>query len=152
MRYDDLVSLARQKAQLYGLDESLVCAVVEQESAWNTFAIRFEPSFYERYIAKLLGLTPTEAYSRAFSWGLMQVMGQVAREQGFEGSLSTLCQPENGLDVGCKYFKDRLELARGEVSRALLLWNGGGNPNYAAQVLNRRVKFEPPASLNVSDS
>jgi len=34
-------------------------------------------------------------------------------------------------------FAAKLSAAHGDVPRALQLWNGGGNPNYAAQVLAR---------------
>jgi len=80
-----LVALARSAAAAHGLDAALVCAVVEQESAWNTWAVRYEPGFLSRYVAPLYTagkIGATEAYTRAMSWGLMQVMGQVAREQG----------------------------------------------------------------------
>src|SRR5271155_1517669 len=97
----ELVNLARTIASAHGLDPALVCAVVEQESAWDAHAIRYEPAFRTRYVAPL-GLPPTEEIARSISWGLMQVMGQVAREHGFESKfLSALCEPEFGLDTGC---------------------------------------------------
>lgn len=83
-----LVVLARKAASAQSLDEALVCAVVEQESGWNPWAMRYEPAFFAKYVAGLYTnykVTASEAYARGFSWGLMQVMGQVARETGFEG-------------------------------------------------------------------
>ena len=86
-------ALARRTAAQHGLDEALVCAVAEQESGWNPWAIRYEPGFFDRYVPK--NLPVTEAHSRAFSWGVMQVMGQVARENSFTGKyLSELADPE----------------------------------------------------------
>jgi len=76
-----LLVLARKTA-VHSLDPSLVCAVVEQESAWNPWAIRYEPAFFSKFVASLYTnnkIAATEAYARGFSWGLMQVMGQVAR-------------------------------------------------------------------------
>ena len=97
----DLVALARTIALQHFLDPALVCAVVEQESAWDAHAIRYEPAFRTRYVA-LLGLPPTEEIARSISWGLMQVMGQVAREHGFTGQfLSALCEPAAGIAIGC---------------------------------------------------
>src|SRR5277367_4082004 len=97
----EIVTLARTIAYEHGLDPALVCAVVEQESAWDAHAIRYEPGFRARYVAPL-GLPPTEEIARSISWGLMQVMGQVAREHGFAGKfLSPLCDPAAGLEVGC---------------------------------------------------
>jgi hypothetical protein len=74
----EIVALARTIASAHGLDPALVCAVVEQESAWDADAIRYEPAFRARYVPPL-ELPPTEEIARSISWGLMQVMGQVAR-------------------------------------------------------------------------
>ncbi len=111
-----LLVLARKAATAQSLDPALVCAVVEQESGWNPWAVRYEPLFFSRYVASLYTnnkVSATEAYARGFSWGLMQVMGQVAREAGMAG----------------------------DTTRALLAWNGGGNSAYAAQVLARRSHY-----------
>lgn len=72
----------------------------------------------------------------------MQVMGEVAREFGFQGRfLSELLQPGTGLDVGCKVLKHKLDKANGDLTKALLLWNGGGREKYPAEVLARVPKF-----------
>jgi soluble lytic murein transglycosylase-like protein len=140
-----LLTLARKAAAAQALDPGIVCAVVEQESAWNPWAIRYEPLFFSKYVASLYTnnkISATEAYARGFSWGLMQVMGQVAREAGFDALfLSALCDPEQGLAVGCKVLRKKLDAAAGDTTRALLAWNGGGNANYAAQVLARRSHY-----------
>lgn len=87
-------------------------------------------------------LSDTEEYTRAISWGLMQVMGEVAREFGFNGKfLSELCQPGTNLDIGCKIFKHKLDKANGDTHKALLLWNGGARQEYADEVLARVNKF-----------
>lgn len=133
-----LISLARQKAEKYGIDGDLACAIVEQESNWNPHAIRYEPGFYSRYVQPQGGLGQTEMTSRAISWGLMQVMGQVAREYGFGGPfLSELCDPEMGLEFGCKFFSALMGKVGNNVDAALLRWNGGGNSFYPSQVKNR---------------
>lgn len=140
-----LEALARKAAAAQSLDPALVCAVVEQESAWNTWAIRYEPAFFTKYVASLYTnnkVTATEAYARGFSWGLMQVMGQVARETGFDAPfLAALCDPEQGLAIGCKVLRKKLDAMAGDTTRALLAWNGGANPVYAAQVLTRRPNY-----------
>src|SRR5271154_6227826 len=94
---EQLIAFARAAAAQHSIEPALVCAVVEQESAWDAHAIRYEPAFRARYVAPL-GLTPTEEIARSISWGLLQVMGQVAREHGFtEKFLSALCEPAAGL-------------------------------------------------------
>ncbi len=139
------IVLARKAALAHALDAALVCAVVEQESSWNPWALRFEPAFFAKYVAALYTnykVTASEAYARGFSWGLMQVMGQVARETGFDSPfLSALCDPEQSLMLGCKVLRRKFEAAGGDCTRALLAWNGGGNAAYPAQVLARRPHY-----------
>ena len=141
----EIIELARGIAVEHGLDPALVCALIEQESAWNPWAVRYEPGFLSRYVAPLYTagkLSATEAYTRSMSWGLMQVMGQVAREFGFAAdSLSELCDPATGIDIGCTVLAKRMARARGDVPAALLAWNGGGNPNYPAEVLARTRNY-----------
>ena len=103
----------------------------------------------------------------------MQVMGQVAREHGFQGKfLSALCDPALGLDLGCAVLAAKMTIRQGsssranvvsegslsdgrddsgrpgegsaqsEIARALQLWNGGSNPNYAAEVLARLPRYK----------
>jgi soluble lytic murein transglycosylase-like protein len=141
----ELVALAQRAAEAHELWPELVCAIVEQESAWDPWALRYEPAFYESYIApqiargEIAGVT--ESRARAFSWGLMQVMGQVAREHGFTGALASLCDPAVGLEIGCRVFAAKLAAAEGNVTRALLLWNGAGNRDYPAAVLARTARY-----------
>lgn len=167
----EFISLARTIAAAHALDPALVCAVIEQESAWDAHAIRYEPAFRTRYVAPL-GLPPTEEIARSISWGLMQVMGQVAREHNFAGKfLSALCEPAAGIEIGCSVLASKFAIAASSRSaddqaanlplplpsslpssarphspalaaQALQLWNGGGNPNYGAQVLARLANYK----------
>ncbi len=143
-----LITTARAIAIQHSLDPSLVCAIIEQESAWNPHAIRYEPGFFFKYVAPLFTSnkveppTNTEAHSRAISWGLMQVMGQSAREVGFTGSfLSELCDPAIGVGVGCVLFSKKLSITRGNEHQALQIWNGGVNLNYATEVVARKSRY-----------
>ena len=140
-----LVSLAAEIALAHGLEPSLVCAVIEQESGWNPWAMRFEPQFFAKYVAPLYTnnkVSASEAYARGFSWGLMQVMGQTARENAFAGEfLSALCEPRQGIATGCVVLQRKLAAAAGDVERALLAWNGGANTAYPAAVLARKARY-----------
>lgn len=144
----DLKQLAIATAQTHGLDPVLVQAVVEQESNWNPWSIRYEPAFKARYVDPL-NLTPTEAVARSISWGLMQLMGEVAREHGYAGNLAELCDPVTGLEFGCRKLKDCVVRANAQahadgfdpVEAALEYWNGGGNPDYGKQVMARMSKY-----------
>ena len=140
-----LMALTRRAAETEGLDAAVVCAVVEQESGWNPWAMRYEPLFFAKYVAPLYTnnkVGATEAYARGFSWGLMQVMGQTARETGVNSQfLSALCDPAAGLAAGCKILRRKIEGASGDLRKALLAWNGGGNPDYADEVMARVAKY-----------
>lgn len=94
-------------AQDYNLDPNLIRAVILTESAGQSWATRYEPGFkytlnVESYSA-ILGITQiTETTHQKTSWGLMQVMGCVARELGFKDHLPMLCLPYWGITIGCK--------------------------------------------------
>lgn len=137
------VELAKEAAREAQIDPILFCAIVEQESGWDTWAIRYEPDFFNRYIAAQTSLHPTEARARAFSYGLCQVMGQVAREHGFDGKwLTEMCDPKIGLPVGAEVFASKLKAAQEDVTKALLKWNGGSNILYPNQVLGRIAHYQ----------
>jgi soluble lytic murein transglycosylase-like protein len=140
----NFIAIAIETARKHSLDPALVCAVIEQESAWNPWAMRYEPAF-AKYIASLFTnnkVSASEAYARGFSWGLMQVMGQVARENGFSDRfLSGLCDPSVGIEFGCRVLRKKIDLAKGDTLEGLLAWNGRGNPNYGQEVLARRGKY-----------
>lgn len=140
--------------QAYDLPAGVLDAVIAQESAGNPDAYRFEPGFYEHYIkgvnpAQLGGHWPievsadTERFARSFSWGLMQVMGQVAREMGFAGSsFATFARcPEIGVDFGARHLKAMLN-RYGSLPDALSAYNAGhpisGNvQSYVNPILER---------------
>jgi soluble lytic murein transglycosylase-like protein len=127
-----------------GLDPAIVCAVCEQESTWNPFAIRFEPAFEARYVRPALPAAPTTLeLTKAISFGLMQVMGEVAIELGFAGRfLTELCDPDTGVDFGCRKLR-KCFASRPDLESSLLAYNGGGDAFYAQQVLARVKSYQP---------
>jgi len=138
---DELIAMAKACATQHLLDPVLVCSVVEQESAWDTWAVRYEPAFQTRYIDPL-NLSATETMCRSTSWGLMQVMGQTAYEAGFRAKAPTLLSPALGLYWGCTVLAKKLRKAQNDVEKALLLWNGGANKLYPAEVLARMDTYK----------
>ena len=152
-----LHEIAKDVAQTFELEPALVCGIVEQESGWNTWLSRYEPGFFTRYVdnsrihlaardfARAAPYTlsfETELRERAFSRGLLQVMGQTARESGFTDPLPQLHDPETGLTVGCKYLSRLIKGRAGDIRRALLLYNGGGDPQYPDKVFARMKKYQ----------
>src|SRR5262245_15362554 len=134
--------LITNAAKVFGLQVPLVAAIVLQESKGNPAAARYENGFYLKYIdwrgrKDLSGYVPTactletEKRFRATSFGLMQVMGETARERGFRAEfLPELFVPETNLRVGCELLQHLLDDSPSAII-ALQRWNGGGNPNYA---------------------
>lgn len=148
MQGTELAPLICGQAKLNQLDPRLVAAVILQESSGEPDGPpRLEQAFFRRYVwpnrANLIGFVPTtiplhlELIARASSWGLMQVMGQVAREIGFKNeALSDLAHPVVNITYGCLHLKRKI-LRGGTIEAGLQLWNGGGNKHYAGEVLAR---------------
>jgi soluble lytic murein transglycosylase-like protein len=142
MTQDELVKIALGAAITAELDPALVCAVCARESSWEPYSVRYEPAFYDRYISSMKNLSLTEMIMRSTSWGLMQIMGQTARELGFDGKyLSELLDPATGVLFGCKKLKRCLQNTNQNVQGALLAFNGGGEPAYPELVLANYAQF-----------
>lgn len=122
----DLRILATKYARDFDLPPDLVIAICQTESSGDPFASRFEPDYpylwdnqLNRPLANvsagsklvpvpgfkaLAGVTPhTEWVHQKTSWGLMQVMGGVARARGWTGPLPALCSALTGLEIGCNH-------------------------------------------------
>jgi len=146
MTKEELVKIAVQIALMRGLDPALVCSICAHESAgWNMWATRYEPAFYARYIepmkdVRTFGPTisqATERRDRATSFGLMQVMGQVAREYGFTGEfLSELLDQHKGILYGCLKLQRSIDKNKGNVPAGLLSYNGSGNARYPDLIMS----------------
>lgn len=120
----------RTAADLYSLPYGLIHAIMQIESAGDPDAWNPEPHYCWFWDVKkfapfrrplpieleakappkdfpcLAGDPDQEWWAQQASWGLMQVMGAVARERGFRGPyLTRLCRPEVSLDYGCKQLK-----------------------------------------------
>lgn len=132
-----------------GLDFKLVSAVIWQESRGNPWATRYEPDFYRRYLqgkqlkslAGYVHLTDgrseiTELKERSTSFGLMQIMGQTARESGFKvNELTVLLDPMVNIEMGTKILAYKIRKKDGDIHKGLLAWNGGGNIEYPNEVI-----------------
>jgi hypothetical protein len=145
MTRDDLIALAQKVAAGHGLSPKIFCGLVERESQWDPWVFRYERKFYENYVQKQIDAgtlhDETEAHARAMSWGLCQVMGENAREMGYSGHLSQLCDPQTGLEYGAVMLLHEIDRSGANILAALERYNGGGNPNYAAEVLQLSQKY-----------
>lgn len=110
MSLEDHAERLIQAAQRHALPIDLARAIVRVESGGNPWAVRYEPAFWERYVAPkpVRARAPcseqTESRLRACSFGLMQIMGATARDAGFDGVfLTELCDPNTNIEYGCRY-------------------------------------------------
>jgi soluble lytic murein transglycosylase-like protein len=117
------------------IDPNLIAAIVETESAGNPFAMRYEKHW--RYIlrpvdfAMKLNITPeTERTLQMFSYGLMQIMGSVAREYGMQGELPKLLDPDLGIQYGTIHL-------RGFISRYKSIPDAVSSYNQGSPVKNK---------------
>jgi hypothetical protein len=89
------------------VDPRLVAAIIETESSWVPWVVRYEPQFLytvevDRWAKAHRQSKATEQMLQRTSFGLMQLMGGTARGLGFEGNLTTLLVPELNVEWGCK--------------------------------------------------
>src|SRR6267154_1467813 len=94
-------------AETFRLDVNLIRAIIQVESNWNTWAVRYEPSYkylyFPRELANQLRITEiTMETLQKMSFGLMQVLGAVAMELGLTQNPAMLTDPAIGIFYGCK--------------------------------------------------
>lgn len=124
-------------AHFHSIDPGLIWSIIYCESRGIPGAYRFELGFFERYIegrpiADVPGYWPpqtlvsreTEAMARSTSWGVMQVMGQVARELGYRGEyLHELCDVRESVKFGSEKLAKCLKQT-GTIREAIARYNG----------------------------
>lgn len=102
-----------QISKSYMVDPRWIKAIITQESQWKMFAVRYESGYpylfhTEDFASGLISLA-TEVNTQKTSWGLGQIMGALAREQGHKGLMAELLIPE----INIKHMAIRLaELKR----------------------------------------
>lgn len=129
-------------ASVHQLDPDLLEALVLQESGGMADAFRYEPGFFERYLAgnsAYDGAIPRRVSS---SYGLTQIMYPTAQTLGYDGPPEMLFVPLVNLDYGARYLRKLLDRYEGDTRKALAAYNGGpggvGRPlpqRYAERVL-----------------
>lgn len=138
----------------HGLPLDMVRTLIQIESSWNQWAWNPEPRWrwfwnvrdrrpfraitsMERDSQKppddfpmLAGDRDQEWWAQQASWGLMQIMGAVARESGFDGKyLPEILDPEENVVLGCRYL-DKLKRRHHEEFgwRGVLMAYNTGSP------------------------
>ncbi|WP_148208424.1 transglycosylase SLT domain-containing protein [Solidesulfovibrio magneticus] len=168
---EQIRQLSEEAAHVHGLPPQIVYAVIRHESGGgNVWAWNPEPKY--RYFwdcrlkkpfravtdaeiaserppadfqAAARGVDPDcEWWGQQASWGLMQMMGAVARERGFDGAfLNELHDPKLNIDIGCRHLAGYAKryLASLGWEGVLRAYNGGPyaathntNPQYPPKV------------------
>ena len=122
-RYRSLIELAAQQA---GIDPKLLEAIVWQESSDDPFAFRYEPGFFKSLVrdnpkAKAHEFGPLAACS----YGLCQVLFEVACEDGFDGPPEDLFDPAHNLTAGAARLKKLSDWAQGDEAKIAGAYNAG---------------------------
>jgi soluble lytic murein transglycosylase-like protein len=133
--YTDLI---QRVATTYGLPADVLEGQVLAESHGDPNALRFEKGFFERYVfehaaAKAGRYGPFAACSV----GLLQIMVEVAYEDGFDGRPEDLFEPRVGLAWGAKHLRHLLDWAGGDIVQALCAFNGGKKGNVTRPFRNQ---------------
>ncbi len=135
------------------LPASLIAAVIQEESRFNEWATRAEPRYLQsRKVRRLaarfarahrLGPTAfTELVDRSRSYGLMQVMGETAREQGFDPPfLAELYLPHNAIAHGAMLLKRLLKRYRNDTLSAISAYNQGSAHKKRGVFANARYVY-----------
>ncbi len=117
-------------APRFDLDPDIVCAMVTVESYGNNWAVRYEPNYkyielpLSKWAEPLRISTDTELQCQKMSWGLLQVMGGVARQYGFAGHIANLCDPVIGLNYALKHLRSKFDTYKNERD-AVAAYNAG---------------------------
>ena len=96
-RYSNIIQTA---AKAYGVDVSLVHAVISAESGYDRYAV-----------------------SRTGAMGLMQLMPDTARRYGVQNMMD----PTENIHGGVRYLADLLQMFKGRLDLAVAAYNAGEN-------------------------
>jgi len=140
MKEESLLNLVKKVCQEEGVEWELVWAIIQVESKGNPNAIRFEPNFYAKYIDHLPFIS-AEKICRACSFGLMQIMGETARELGFDQPWNKFFDPAFNVRVGIKFIK-RIMSKCDDYERIANYYNTGINSTYWNEDYVRKVMAE----------
>lgn len=131
-----------EEADLAGVDARLACAIAEVESAGDPLAVRFEThwKYYfdvPQFAFRCRVSQDTERTLQSCSWGLMQVMGSVARELGFLESLIKLSDPRIGAKYGCMKLAQCLKKWPKKLDDAIAAYNAGSPRVFEGRYVNQ---------------
>lgn len=124
---DDIQKHIIHCSERYDIPPGLIRAIIQVESGGNPYAVRYEKNF--RWLNEPLDRfhwhTDTERVMQKTSWGLMQIMGVIARDMGFkERFLTELLDPRINIEYGCQHLKNFYDKYN-TWEKAILSYNAG---------------------------
>jgi len=117
--------LAEEAAAAAGADSLMIKAIIAVESAWKPSAYRYEPGFWQRYLAAHPDYAGCEPRRVSASYGLMQIMYPTAVDMGYEGEPEGLFSPSLNLRFGIGFLMTLIAKAGGDAWEAIAAYNGG---------------------------
>ncbi len=141
-KVDQWKDLIIKSSECFRIDAHLIEAIIVTESSGDADATRFEPKWHlynnPQFYCDHLGISKQEEeVSQATSWGLMQVMGAVARDLGYTEDLKMLLVPEVGIFYGCKKLKQLMQ-RYGSEEAVVSAYNQGNARMANGMYMNQR--------------
>jgi soluble lytic murein transglycosylase-like protein len=137
----------------YHIPAALIAAIIQEESSFTEWSERFEIVYARDRRVKReanawsrthsgIPSMQTELYDRARSMGPMQVMGEVARKQGFSARyLSALFAPQNSIEQGGRLLRHLLDRYHRDTLAAISAYNQGSARRHHGTFANARYVY-----------
>jgi len=143
--FGELIRLANQRIEQFTMfhDKEKPLAWFlgwcDTESSLNPYAIRYERKYRWLYPPDdKPAQATTEWFAQKTSWGILQIMGAVARERGFDSKyLSELCDLKLNLKLASEFLTELRGRSDGSWDGALAAYNGGLRGNRAPSFRNQ---------------
>jgi soluble lytic murein transglycosylase-like protein len=140
-------------AKSHNVPSALIAAVIQEESRFDQWATRAEPLYYKNRKVRRAAMRWTrdhpggpnqftELADRSRSYGLMQIMGETAREQGFaQPFLAALYIPDNAIAHGATLMKKLLARYKNDTLAAISAYNQGSARKRRGVFANARYVY-----------
>lgn len=129
MSKEDIMRLLQSEGIRQNIPGALLMAIAATESQMNPAAMRYEPHWAylvvpAAHAARLKITITTEEQLQKFSYGVMQVMGSVFREYGYQDMLPLTLEPVVNIRYGAMHLKKFLDNHKA-VDKAVSAYNCG---------------------------
>lgn len=120
----------------HNLEPQVVCAFIDVQSQWRPGNAEYTPIDYQHNMAYP---DPQEGQFRAMRWGLMGIQGEFARQNGYNGRLKDLLDPNVNISFGCELLA---KLYTNGLINALLAWNNLHDRAIVRETLVKAKEYE----------